>query len=138
MQQIEIDFEVWKELTIRRAHEGHSYKDVLRDLLNLKPATHQQHADAPVPLSGKHKGFALRDGELVEGTQLRAVYKGEEHRAYIREGRWIDEDGREHSSPSAAASAISGTNVNGLRFWHAKRPNDRDFTRLDILLATTK
>lgn len=140
MQQIDVDFEVWKELTVRRKHEGHSYNAVLRDLLGLKPNVSQQLSDAFAPLSspGKHKSFVLRDGELVEGTQLRAVYKGTEHTAIIREGRWIAADGAEYGSPSAAASAISGTNVNGLRFWHAKRPTDREFTRLDILLARVK
>lgn len=140
MQQIDIDFEVWKELTVRRTHESHSYNEVLRDLLGLKPGLGRQMADAlgPVHSPGKYKSFALRGGELVEGTQLRAVYKGQEHLAYIRDGRWVDAEGGEHSSPSAAASAICGTNVNGLRFWHAKRPTDREFTRLDILLATAR
>lgn len=141
MQQIDVDFDVWKELTSRRTHEGHSYNEVLRDLLGLKPGIGRQLADVfgTVHSPGKYKSFALRGGELVEGTQLRAVYKGEEHLAFIRDGRWVDSEGQEHSSPSAAASAIcGGTNVNGLRFWHAKRPTDREYVRLDILLATAK
>ena len=140
MQQIDVDFEVWKDLTVRRKHEGHSYNAVLRELLGLKPTLDQQLSEAfeAFDTSGKNPGFALRGGELVEGTQLRAVYKGTEHRAIIREGRWVAPDGTEYGSPSAAASAISGTNVNGLRFWHAKRPTDREFTRLDILLAKLK
>lgn len=138
MQQIEIDFDVFKELTNRREHEGHTYNEVLRDLLGLKPGLGRVMSDAVSRglRPGKDKSFALRDGELVEGTQLRAVYKGTEFRATINDGKWVDQDGTPHSSPSGAASAIcAGTNVNGLRFWHAKRPTDRDFTRLDILLA---
>jgi len=135
--QIEIDFEVFKELTARRTHVGHSYNEVLRDLLNLPPKIGRKLSDALAPLteSGGIRGFALRGGTLPEGTKLAATYKRKEYRAEIRNGRWVDEDGKEHSSPSAAASAISDTNVNGLRFWHAKRPQDSNWTRLDILLA---
>jgi hypothetical protein len=135
--QIEIDFEVFKELTARRAHEGHTYNEVLRDLLGLPTTMARKLSDAFAPLGqpGGSGGFALRGGTLPEGTQLAATYKTKEYRAEIRNGRWIAEDGEEHTSPSAAASAISGTNVNGLRFWHAKRPQDSKWTRLDILLA---
>lgn len=136
--EIEIDFEVYKELTVRRSHEGHSYNEVLRDLLGLKAAADAQFSNVLQRLQnpGKNTSFVHRDGELSDGTLLRAVYKGAEHRAVIRDGKWIDETGREHTSPSAAAAAISQTNVNGLRFWYAKRPTDRNFTRLDILFAT--
>jgi hypothetical protein len=135
--QIEIDFEVFKELTARRRHEGHTYNEVIRDLLGLPPHIARQLTDtfAPLTQAGGIRGFALRDGSLPEGTKLKATYKKTEHRAEIRNGRWIGEDGEERSSPSAAASAISGTNVNGLRFWHAKRPQDNQWKRLDFLLA---
>lgn len=138
--QIEIDFEVFKELTARRKHEGHTYNDVIRDLLKLPPTLARKLSDTFAPMAqlgggGGVRGFALRGGSLPEGTKLKATYKGSEHRAEIRNGRWIDEAGQQHSSPSAAATAISQTNVNGLRFWHAKRPNDEKWSRLDILLA---
>ncbi len=135
--QIDIDFEVYKALTAQRQHENHSYNEVLRDLLGLKSGdlgatvdTVSGDGQARVPAP-----FVLRGGVLAEGTELKALYKGTEYRAAIRNGRWIDANGVEHSSPSAAASAISGTNVNGLRFWHARRPADTVFRRLDILLA---
>jgi hypothetical protein len=135
--QIEIDFEVFKELTARRKHEGHTYNEVIRDLLKLPPSLGRTLSDfiAPVTQSGGVRGFALRGGNLPEGTKLKATYKKTEYQAEIRNGRWIGEDGEERSSPSAAASAISQTNVNGLRFWYAKRPQDTNWTRLDILLA---
>lgn len=137
LMQIEIDFEVYKELTARRRHEEHSYNEVLRELLKLPAQADEAIVPSfpPPSLPGEAKGFALRTGTLPDGTKLKAAYKKKEYRAAISNGRWIDEAGNEHSSPSAAASAISKTNVNGLRFWHAKRPHDRDWTRLDILLA---
>ncbi|MEG3145063.1 hypothetical protein U1839_10420 [Sphingomonas sp. RT2P30] len=135
--QIDIDFEVYKALTARRQHENHSYNEVLRDLLGIEFGvsgatvdTDSDDGQVKVPAL-----FALRGGGLPDGTELKALYKGTEYRASIRNGRWVDSSGIEHSSPSAAASAISGTNVNGLRFWHAKRPADTVFRRLDILLA---
>lgn len=137
MQPIDVDFEVFKELTLRREHEGHTYNDVIRELLGLKrrkPGPLETMARA---LGGDKagQGFALRGGELPDGTQLKAIYKGREYRAVIDDGEWLDHSRSSQTSPSAAAKSITGTNVNGLRFWHAKRPNDRGFTRLDILLA---
>ena len=137
--QIDIDFEVFKQLTARRTHESHTYNAVIRELLGLPQNVLDRIGDNFSPLrslaGGGGKSFALRNGSLAEGTKLRATYKGTEHLAEIRNGRWVDENGEEHGSPSAAASAISGTNVNGLRFWFAKRPQDNAWQRLDILLA---
>ena len=137
MQQIEIDFEVFKELTARRAHEGHTYNEVIRDLLGLPKQLGRQMSDALTPLLniGAAKGFALRGGVLPEGTKLKVIYKNKEFHAEISNGRWVDEDGQEHSSPSAAARAITNTTVNGLRFWLAKRPSDVTWTKLDTMLA---
>ncbi|VVT22942.1 conserved hypothetical protein [Sphingomonas sp. EC-HK361] len=135
--QIEIDFDVFKALTARRRSEAHNYNDVLREMLDLEKAVSDrvQGALSASGSTASGRGFPLRGGDLPNGTDLRASYKGEQFRAKIREGRWYDEQEREHSSPSAAASAISGTNVNGLRFWHARRPGDDEWLRLDILLA---
>lgn len=137
MQQIEIDFEVFKELTARRTHEGHSCNDVIRDLLGLPKPIGRIVSDTLAPLldASGAKGFALRGGSLPEGTKLKAIYKNKEFQAAIRNGRWIDENDQEHSSPSAAATAITNTTVNGLRFWYAKRPSDATWTRLDTMLA---
>ena len=136
--QIDIDFDVFKELTARRQYEGHSYNEVLRDLLGLKPTLGRAITDSfhKGLHAAEQKPFVLRDGELPSGTRLRAIYKRREYTSQIRDGRWIDENGEEHSSPSAAAKAVTQTNVNGLRFWHAMRPNDHDWRRLDILLAS--
>lgn len=137
MQPIDVDFDVFKELTARRKHESHTYNDVIRDLLGLaqrKPGPFETVAHA-LNRGRDGQSFALRGGELPHGTQLRAVYKGKEFRAIIDDGEWLDQERTPQSSPSAAAKNITGTNVNGLRFWHAKRPGDREFLRLDILLA---
>lgn len=144
--QIEIDFDVYKALTARRVHERHTYNDVLRELLDLGPAlvpeAHPgsfQGVMAQVAdhfsrnLIGPPGSFVSRGLHLPDGTKLRARYKGSLYYAAIVDGCWVDEHGKQHSSPSSAATDITGTNVNGLRFWEAMRPADTEWRRLDML-----
>jgi hypothetical protein len=137
--QIDIDFDVYKALTARRDHEGHSYNDVLRELLGLDSF---QEPDTPEPpysaaadaiTIAVTNGFFSRGVSLPNGSQLRARYKQREYHARIVDDRWLDEGDREHTSPSAAAAAITGTNVNGLRFWEVRRPGDAGWRRLELL-----
>lgn len=130
--QIDIDFEVFKALTALRTHEGHTYNEVLRELLGLKAEGHAAQTDVK-PDIGK-RSFESRDLSLPHGTLLRATYKGGAYTARIDDGRWIDENGIEHGSPSAAARYITGNNVNGLRFWQGKRPSDNGWLNLDVLM----
>lgn len=132
--QIDIDFEVFKALTARRKHEGHSYNEVLRDLLSLPALESEGMEIVPATPAGQRRSFESRDLSLPHGTQLRATYKGAAYSARIDDGRWIDQDGVEHRSPSAAARYITGNNVNGLRFWQGKRPNDQAWLNLDVLM----
>jgi len=61
--------------------------------------------------------------KMAAGMTLVATYKKTEHRAEVIEGeegklRFRLEDGREFTSPSAAASAVmGGIAANGWRFW---------------------
>lgn len=96
----------------------------------------------PTTLTSRHGNFlnSLAAGgawfnniHFPEGTLFRATYKGETYSGKIRNGRWVDQDGNKRTSPSDAASAISGTNVNGWKFWYTKRPTDEDWVRLDDL-----
>ena len=130
--QIDIDFEVFKALTARRRDEGHTYNEVIRELLGIPRAADPKGNDSP-PL-GEKRSFESRDLSLPHGTQLRATYKGSVYTARIEDGRWIDEDGIEHGSPSAAARHITGNSVNGLRFWQGKRPTDTGWLNLDVLM----
>jgi hypothetical protein len=144
MPQIEIDFEVWKILTSRRVHENHTYNEVLREVLQLDSDLEPVSA-AEAILEGRTEprglgfgliaasGFSSRDLFLPNGTLLRATYKQKIYVAKIESGRWIDDEGLEFSSPSSAANRITGKNVNGLRFWQAKRPSDESWFRLDYL-----
>lgn len=154
--QIEIDFDVFKALTALREHEGDTYNAVIRRLLklptqnaltgainafsperdkDLKPPnalTNATSALSAYPNVLMALGGAWFDNiHFPEGTQFRATYKGQTFFAEIKDGCWVGSDGLVRTSPSAAASAISKTNVNGWRFWHAKRPGDPGWSRID-------
>jgi hypothetical protein len=123
--QIEIDFDVFKALTARRATEAVSYNQVIRELLGLPAESSRDDVAESSPDVGGNYIAAGRS--LPVGTKLRAVYKGKIYRADIRNGRVYDEHGEAHASLSAAARSITKNNVNGMRFWKAKRPGDQDW-----------
>lgn len=140
--QIEIDFEVFKQLTARLDSEQDSYNDVIRRLLSLPSANadalpgeldFKGRPDIRLGLGGLTSGVWFSNVFFPERTQFRATYKGKTHRAQIIKSQWIDELGLPRTSPSDAASAISQTNVNGWRFWFVRRPDDEDWQRMDML-----
>lgn len=124
MQQIDIDFDVFKELTAKRRSEEHSCNDVLREILKLPAAKEEIGPRAP-------KGGRLLGGRfLQDGTKLRAKYKGQLHLAEISGSELVDEQGVTHRSASAAARSITKNSVNGLTFWEVKRPTDVGWQKL--------
>lgn len=138
---IDVDLDVFKALTALIQEDGQAHNDVLRELLNLDSPVEAEVPPPPLHAAeaiakALHVGqFYSRGLSLPSGTELRARYKGQVYLAEIVEGKWLSSRGVEFSSPSAAASAITGTTVNGWRFWEAKRPGDRGWRRLDILHA---
>lgn len=125
---IEIDFDVFKELTKRRKEESHTYNDVLRELLGLSS---EREPLRLVPRSG---GSVYMQGlEFPEGTKFRVTYKGRTFRAEIKNGQWVGEDGIVRKSPSDAASAITKNNVNGWRFWDFQRPGETSWSKMRVL-----
>jgi hypothetical protein len=126
MVAIDIDFEAYKELTMRRQSESDSYNDVIRRLLKLNRA-------ACSSLTAVVNGAIFKGVMFPDGTQFRVNYKGQTHTAEIKKGIWVDAKGMTRASPSEAAHAITGTNVNGWRFWHCKRPSDAGWQIMDRL-----
>lgn len=140
--QINIDFEVYKGLTANLQNEADSYNEAIRRLLGLPSTdlvagpselTEVGQAWSTQESWGTISGVWYGNVFFADGTIFRATYKGRTNFAEIRDGRWLDQDGIERTSPSHAASAISGTNVNGWRFWFGKRPGDMDWHRIDEL-----
>jgi len=61
----------------------------------------------------------------LDRPRLRAKYKSNLHRAVVRRDGRIRYDGHVYDSPSAAAIAVIGRNVNGWGFWKYERaPGD--------------
>jgi predicted CopG family antitoxin len=127
MSTIEIDFEVYKALTMLRENESTSYNDALRRLLRLGIEKAELAEEAP---EDSDKGCTMQGINFPEGTQFRVTYKGRTYNAQIRGARWVDQEGCVRTSPSDAATAITRNNVNGWRFWWFKRPGDASWRKL--------
>ena len=161
--QIDIEFDVYKALTSMRQSESDTYNAVLRRVLKLSnnsallAAASGKQAGAlweiargspprnAVAAAARGRGWdpvrnaLLPNGAWFDniffpnGTLFRATYKGKAFTAEIRDECWVGSDGTARKSPSAAAGAISNTNVNGWRFWFVRRPFDESWQRMDSL-----
>lgn len=129
MHTIEVDFDVFKQLTIRRATEDVSYNDVIRELLGLgQSAPNNTKAPAdPSPNDWIAKGV-----RFPAGTDFRATYKGQVRTGRI-EGGALSINGQRYDSPSAAAVAITGSPVNGWRFWECRLPGKSAWQLIESL-----
>ncbi|MEQ8287875.1 hypothetical protein [Thalassospira sp.] len=126
MQTIEIDFEVFKELTLRRETEATTYNDVVRALLGLGTMDGKDKAERASE-TWLSKGVAF-----PVGTEFRVRYKGEMHYGQVqRDGLSVNDV--VSASPSDAARLITGNNVNGWRFWECKFPGHGKWQKIDTL-----
>jgi hypothetical protein len=127
MPQIDIDFEVFKELTSRRPTEEVSYNDVLRELLKLgKPMK-----TAKAAVNGRP--WTVSDTSFPAGTEFMADYKGTAYTGIVKDGKLELSDGGKFTTPSAAAVHITGSNVNGWRFWKCRLPGATQFVLVERL-----
>ncbi|MEO1197950.1 MAG: hypothetical protein AAFX39_01760 [Pseudomonadota bacterium] len=124
--QIEIDFDVFKELTARRKAEAVTYNDVVRELLGLNKAKGAA-ADLEAFEVWVSKGVSF-----PIGTAFRVRYKGEMHYGEVQKNG-INVNGDLASSPSDAARIVTGNNVNGWRFWECKLPGHTKWQKIDSL-----
>ncbi|WP_422060652.1 hypothetical protein [Sphingopyxis sp.] len=143
--QIDVDFDVYKALTLLWRSEADTHSHVLRRILTLADIStgtaDQKDQVLPKPftilavlkdgISPAGPGSWIGNVFFPEGTKFRATYKGSTFHAEIKNEVWIDRHGVKRQSPSEAAGAISGTKVNGWNFWYAKRPTDSEWLRLD-------
>lgn len=128
MHSIDVDFEVYKQLTVRRATEHVTYNDVIRELLELKKA--------PVStpgLNGVSGGDWTSKGvRFPSGTVLRAEYKGRQYAATV-EGGALTLNGQRFSSPSSAAMSITKSPINGWVFWECRFPGQANWQLIKTL-----
>lgn len=129
MHTIEVDFDVFKQLTVRRATEDVTYNDVIRELLGLGQAKAgpTYESSGPSPLDWVAKGV-----QFPSGTEFRANYKGQLRTGRVEDGA-LFVNGQRYDSPSAAAVAITGSAVNGWRFWECRLPGKSSWQLIESL-----
>lgn len=125
---IDIDFEVYKLLTMQREAESDSYNDVLRRMLNLdaKPAA---TVKGTALVSRNGSAWVSKGVTFPDGTEFRATYKGRVCTAKIARGRLIAEGEKSATSLSQAARFITNNSVDGWTFWEVKRPTDLEWRK---------
>jgi hypothetical protein len=124
MRIIEVDFDVYKALTLRRPTESVTENDVLRELLGLPNVAHGQQAPSSASLAvivSEPGAWITKGVRFPAGTEFRAHYKGETHLARVQNGALVVK-GQRFDTPSAAAMAITGSPVNGWTFWECRLP----------------
>lgn len=130
MMTIEIDFDVFKTLTIRRDSEEVTYNDVLRDLLGLDKISKQTTpSDDITPSEG---AWITKGVRFPNGTDFRANYKGQTFHGKVQNS-FLVVDGKRFDSPSAAAVDITGNSVNGWIFWECRLPGQNTWQMIKSL-----
>ena len=134
MPNIQVDFDVYKAITARRASEDVTENDVLRQLFGLTSKTGEARATGSRHLPGDWVAKGVR---FPQGTQARAKYKGQLHLAEVRDGALMH-NGKRYDSPSSAAMAITNNKpVNGWTFWEVKLPGGGDWQTMKDLRPET-
>lgn len=129
MMTIEIDFEVFKELTNRRATESISYNDVLRELLGLNPLQTPVLSSEVASSTG---AWTTKGVTFPVGTEFRANYKGQTILGKVESGALVV-NGKRFDSPSSAAVSITGNMVNGWIFWECRLPGNTTWQMIKTL-----
>ena len=129
MMNIEIDFDVFKALTLRRTTENVSYNDVLRELLGLSPQKRPVSSDEQVFAQGD---WVTKGVRFPNGTEFRATYRGQTYYGKVESGGLVV-DNRRFYSPSAAAVKITGNPVNGWIFWECRMPGKSSWQMIKSL-----
>ena len=88
------------------------------DSSNDGAASPPGRVQGPAQTHGSVDVFALLRASLLSaGDVLLVRYKGTDYRATVKSNGYLSLRGRDYPSPTAAAVAITGGNVNGWRFW---------------------
>lgn len=125
MQTIDVDFEVFKALTMHRKSEDVTYNDVIRDLLKLPPAF-----PTAVPAGPSADDWMAQGVRFPAGSEFQKTYKGKLYTAKVERGA-LYYNGKPYDSPSAAGAAVAGYFVNGWTFWEVRVPGSSRWRVMD-------
>ena len=128
MKTIDVDFDVFKALTMRRPNENVSENDVLRQLLGLQ-SKREVTARESTPAPGE---WIVKGVRFPTGTEFRANYKGQTYLGRVENGALVL-NGKRFDSPSAAAVSITGNPVNGWHFWQCRLPGQASWQIIKAL-----
>lgn len=128
MRTIEVDFDVYKALTMRRPSENVSENEVLRQLLGL-PLRRSTPEAANPPTQGD---WIVKGVRFPAGTEFRANYKGQTYLGRVENGALVL-NGERFDSPSAAAVHITHNPVNGWHFWQCRLPGQASWQMIKTL-----
>ncbi len=120
MTSIQVDFEVFKELTVRRTSESVTENEVIRGLLELNGSV-QEPVARPEPAESGGFPWVCKGVSFPHRTEFRATYKGQQYTGHVDNGALVV-DGKRFTSPSSAAVSITENAVNGWRFWECLLP----------------
>jgi hypothetical protein len=130
MASIELDFDVWKELTLLRTSEEDTYSDVIRALLRRNMATEVTPLNTKMGLGGLYgrraRGTSNAGIIIPNGTEIKAKYKGKIYIGSVKDNAFVV-DGHNYSTFSAAAHSITNTNLNGWYFWECRLPGQSEW-----------
>ena len=143
-RNVQIDFDVHRQIELYRQGFDESPNDVLRRLLKIEG----KRSSEPVSASsrettsgdGDSSGQSWRGKgvELPHGTKLRMKYNRRTITGEIDNGEWRV-GGRAYTSPSAAAIGSARTRkgerpqLSGWRYWSVKRPSDANWIHISQL-----
>jgi len=129
MRTIEVDFEVYKALMLRRKSEEVSFNDVLRELLKLDTSSTSK---AKVKIERTDKPWICRGVKFPHGTEFRSTYNGIDYTGKVDNGALVVQ-GERFDSPSEAAFFITGDEVDGWYFWECKLPGKSSWKGINSL-----
>lgn len=114
MHTIEVSFPVWQALTARLESERDTYTALIGRLLGLR--------EEPRAVAESGQGdWIVKGTSFPAGTEFRGRSKGRMYSARVEEGALVM-NGQRYDSPSHAAAAIAGYNINGWKFWECRVP----------------
>jgi len=129
---IDIDFDVYKELTIRRKTHEMTENDVLREMLGLSRTKSSKTQSNGTAQNSVGVPWVWKGITFPHGTEFRAEYSGRKYYAKVEDGAIVYE-GKRFKSPSPAARAVTGTSVNGWTFWKCKMPGKNTWVSMSEL-----
>ena len=128
MHAIDVDFDVFKAITLRRTSEEVAPNDVLRQVLGLP-----NRKDPTTPSPKTEPGDWITKGvRFPAGTEFRAKYKAQTWLGRV-EGGALVLNGKRYDSPSAAAISITNSPANGWTFWECRLPGQGTWQMLKAL-----